>query len=102
MPIVLTNVHEQFDMEEIDLPPKRRKVSTTFPVQVALQIRKKYHRLQQRHSPFSTTARRLLLSRDRAREPLPSIERRVPRARSKKKKKTLSNNGSSFQGEFRN
>ena len=50
-------------MEEIDLPPKRRKVSATSPVQVALQIRKKYHRLQQRHSPLSATARRLLLSK---------------------------------------
>ena len=51
-------------MEELDdLPLKRRRVTATSPVQVALQIRKKYHRLQQRHSPLSATARRLLLGK---------------------------------------
>ena len=48
---------------DIDLPLKRRIVTATSPVQVALQIHRKYHRPQQRHSPLSATARHLLLSR---------------------------------------
>ena len=49
------------DMEDVDLPSKKWKVSATFPIQAALQIRLKYQWLQQRHSPLSATARRLLL-----------------------------------------
>ena len=42
-------------------PSKRRMVSDSSPVGVATQIRRKYHRIQQRSSPLSATARRLLL-----------------------------------------
>ena len=44
-------------------PSKRRKVSDSSPLSVATQIRRKYHRIQQRSSPLSATARRLLLSK---------------------------------------
>ena len=40
---------------------KCRKLSSTSPIDVATQIRKKYQRMQERHSPLSATARRLLL-----------------------------------------
>ena len=42
---------------------REKEMTATSPVQVALQIRKKYHRLQQRHSPLSATAHRLLLGK---------------------------------------
>ena len=49
-------------MEEIETTPsKRRKISSTSPIDVATQIRRTYLRMQQRHSPLSATARRLLL-----------------------------------------
>ena len=49
-------------MDEIDTTPsKRTKVASTSPIDVATQIRRKYQRMQQRHSPLSATARRLLL-----------------------------------------
>ena len=44
-------------------PSKRRKVCESSPVSVATQIRRKYHRIQQRSSPLSATAHRLLLSK---------------------------------------
>jgi hypothetical protein len=44
-------------------PSKRRRVSDSSPIGVATQIRRKYHRIQQRSSPLSATARRLLLSK---------------------------------------
>ena len=37
--------------------------SPLLPLQVAVQTRKKYHQIQQRHSPCPATARRLLLSK---------------------------------------
>ena len=97
LPIECSDAQAQFS-------PFIRKVSATSPVQVALVIRKrKYHRLQQRHSPLSATACRLLLSMvggaDGAtrvqlsgsvtdiaslREPLLSIERQLPRAMGRK------------------
>ena len=49
-------------MEEIETTPsKRTKVASTSPIDVATLIRKKYQRMQQRHSPLSATACRLLL-----------------------------------------
>ena len=48
-------------MEIETTPSKRTKVASTFPIDVATQIRKKHQQMQQRHSPLSATAHSLLL-----------------------------------------
>ena len=54
------------DPERVETTPsKRRKLSSTSPIDVATQIRRKATHIQQGQSPLSATARRLLLSKVR-------------------------------------
>ena len=57
----MENLGKRDPLGSAGTPSKRRKVSDSSPVGVATQIRRKYHRIQQRSSPLSATARRLLL-----------------------------------------
>ena len=50
-------------MGSVGTPSKQRNVSDSSPVGVETQIRRKYNRIQQRSSPLSATACRLLLSK---------------------------------------